>query len=60
MANDNPFDPKYSYGLLRFLDTIPPEKPTNALADWMPPATTPGASGLPERVNDFETVLFGI
>jgi hypothetical protein len=46
MANDNPFDPKYSYGLLRFLDTIPPEKPTNALADWMPPATTPGVSGL--------------
>lgn len=39
MANDNPFDPKYSNGLLRFLDDLPPAKPTNALADLV---TTPG------------------
>src|SRR5216683_41946 len=45
MANDNPFDPKYPYGLLGLLAAPPPEKPTNALTS---PAsdTTPGFSDL--------------
>jgi MTH538 TIR-like domain (DUF1863) len=42
MANDNPFNPEYSKGLLAFL-TDPPAKPTNALADL---ASTPTMGGL--------------
>jgi hypothetical protein len=43
MASDNPFDPKYSKGLLGFLDNPPVAKPTNALADLV---STPGVSDL--------------
>jgi len=40
---DNPFDPKYSKGLLSYLTDAPPAKPTNALADL---ASTPAMGGL--------------
>jgi hypothetical protein len=50
MANDNPFNPHYPFGLLGLLGTPPSTKPTNALADWMqtqpPPTPTPAVSDL--------------
>lgn len=48
MDDDNPFDPKYPYGLLGLLGAPPSTKATNVLADLTPPTpeTTPGFGGL--------------
>jgi MTH538 TIR-like domain (DUF1863) len=44
--DDNPFDPKFGQGLLRFLDVPSSLTPTNALASWTLPAPTPGIGDL--------------